>query len=205
MRTAVPQCFQRDGLCVLFKIGGACINADSRILKLSGHQTRVRRGSQTNCQVIALIDKINIAVGNVDVQFYQRVLASKIGDPWQQPVVCIRRWHTDTHKPPGLGLLSGQDLLHLVDLRNRHAALLKIPVAVIGQGHAASGSPEKLDAKPVLQPPYATADRRGRQTHGLGAGSETAQLGGLAKQRDGAELAGLSFHQEILKDSRRQN
>ncbi|MNV20912.1 hypothetical protein D3C71_1118340 [compost metagenome] len=166
------------------------------VLQRPGDQTGVRNRAHANGQVIALADKIDIAITDVRLNLHIRKPRAKGRHQRQDPVVGVGGRDTDAQSPGRHLLLAHDFTLGFHQLCQRLAAFFVVASAAVGQFDAASGAREQPHAQTFLHARHRATHRSRRNPRHQRRCGETAGLGGQAKQLDAAQLkiVELSLH-----------
>ena len=154
--------------------------------------------AQTDGQVEAFFDKVDVAVGHADFDLHFGVSRGKLRQQREQAVVGIGGGRADAQHAAGHALMARQHATGLRDLRQRLFALLEVNAAVVGQANLPRAAHKQPYAQARLQPSHRAADRRRGDAQGTGSRGEAVQLGRFAKQLDAAELHGIEASQHAL-------
>ena len=147
------------------------------------HERGVHQRAQADAQVGALLDQVDHAVGDGELDLHLGVARKEVRQRRRELVHAERGADVHAQQPARLGAEARDLVLRLGDVGEDALAAMEIGLALGCQGEPARRAIEQAHAEAVLQARHQLGDRRGRE-------AEVARGDGKAAQLDRAHEGG---------------
>lgn len=169
----------------LLEVAPGAHHVFAALAQAPGDQRRVLEHPHAHGDIVALVDQLHLAVGEVHLHFQLRVQALEVVDQGRHEALAEGGSGGQLEYPLGAGLEVGDRRLGLAEAVEQVAAVLIVEGAGIGEADLPGGAVEQLSAQLVLELAHQAADmgvgdlqmarrrREGAQAHHFDEGFDT--------------------------------